>query len=176
VEEIAYSYWLGPKRLFLGGENMASGFEKSFNAPSTLTSLVPGASMLTTAAVLAEFYEMILEGGTTSEGARLVRSGTLERYLTKNVAGIDRISKSYLVLGRGFLLGWRGPHRYGWWNTGACAGHPGGGLPTLAFCDRRSGVAAAIVTNGNRGLNTAVRRYSHLSSMIRKARGPVLDT
>lgn len=133
--------------------------------------------MVTTASVLAEFYEMILAGGTTADGIRLIRSGSLQRYVTKNVAGLERVSRSYVVLGRGFLLGWRGPHPYGLWNTGTCAGHLGGGMSTLAFCDRRAGVAAAIVTNGNRGLNNALRRYALLSRAIRgllpKTRGPV---
>lgn len=133
--------------------------------------------MVTTASVLAEFYEMILAGGTTADGIRLIRSGTLQRHVTKNVAGLERVSRSYVVLGRGFLLGWRGPHPYGLWNMGTCAGHPGGGMSTLAFCDRRGGVAAAIVTNGNRWLNNALRRYALLFRAIRgllpKTRGPV---
>lgn len=166
---VAHTYWLGPKRLSLGGENLANGFEDIFNAPSTLTTVVPGASMVTTALTLARFYEMILAGGTAADGSRLIRPETLERYITKNVAGFDRTSRSYMVLGRGFLLGWLGPHPYGWWNTRACFGHPGGGLCALAFGDRRTGAAIAIVTNGNRRLADAVRRYAPLCSMIRRS-------
>ena len=169
TSQVAHTYWLGPKRLPIAGENLAARFEDIFNAPSTLTSVVPGASMITTASALATFYEMILAGGTMADGTRLIRQGTLERYITKNVAGFDRASRSYVVLGRGFLLGWLGPHPYGWWNTRACFGHPGGGLSVLAFGDRRTGAAVAIVTNGNRRLAAALRRYAPLCSMIRKS-------
>jgi CubicO group peptidase (beta-lactamase class C family) len=134
---VARSYWLGPKRYRIAGHDVAAGFEENNNAPSTLTSLIPGASMTTTASTLARFYEMILAGGTTADGTRLIRSETLERYLTRNVAGFDRALRSYLVLGRGFLLGWLWPHPYGWWNTRHCVGH-GGGFCAVAFGDRRT--------------------------------------
>jgi CubicO group peptidase (beta-lactamase class C family) len=169
ASEVAHTCWLGPKLLRFCGVNLARGFEEAFNAPSTLTSLVPGASMVTNALSLAEFYEMILEGGTLADGTRLIRRDTLERYVSRNVWGIDRVSGSYMVLGRGFLLGWIGPHPYGWWNTGMCLGHPGGGFCTLAFCDRKARMAAAIVTNGNRWLMNAIRRYAPLCASIRRA-------
>ncbi|UCC31224.1 MAG: serine hydrolase, partial [Phycisphaerales bacterium] len=165
---VARSYWLGPKQFRIAGEDVAAGFEQNMNAPSTLTSLVPGASMTTTASTLARFYEMILAGGVMPDGTRLVRSETLERYLRRNVAGFDRALRSYLVLGRGFLLGWLWPHPYGWWNTRECVGH-GGGLCVVAFGDRRTGAAIAMVTNANRGAVDVVRRFAPLSSSIRES-------
>ncbi|UCG75247.1 MAG: beta-lactamase family protein [Gemmatimonadota bacterium] len=164
---VAHSYWLGAKRWKLGGQDMAAGFEERNNAPSTLKSLVPGASMMATASALARFYEMLLAGGATSDGARLVRSEVLERYLTANVSGFDPMLRSFLVVGRGFLLGWRGPHPYGWWDSRACVGH-GGGLCTVVFGDRRIGAAIAMVTNGNRSLWDVQRRFAPLSSAIRR--------
>lgn len=165
---VARTYWLGPKRYRLGDQDVAARFEEIYNAPSTLTSLVPGASMTTTASALARFYEVVLAGGTTADGTRLIRPETLERYIEPNVAGFDRVLRSYVVLGRGFQRGWLGPHPYGWWNTGACVGH-GGGFCVLAFGDRRTGVAIAAVTNGNRGLGDVLRRFAPLSSAIRKS-------
>ena len=165
---IAHTYWLGPKRWCLGGHDVAGGFEERNNARKTLTSLVPGASMTTTASTLARFYEMLLAGGTTADGTRLVRSGTLERYLTANVTGFDRMLRSVLVLGRGFQLGWLGPHPYGWWDSRTCVGH-GGGLCAVVFGDRRTGTAIAMITNGNRSLWDVLRRFAPLSSAIRKA-------
>ncbi len=165
---VARTYWLGPKRYRLGSEDVAARFEEIYNAPSTLTSLVPGASMATTASALARFYEMVLAGGTTADGARLIRSETLERYLRPNVSGLDRTLRSYVVLGRGFLLGWLGPHPYGWWDTRECVGH-GGGFCVVAFGDRRTGAAISIVTNGNRGLGDVLRRFAPLSSSIRRS-------
>ncbi len=165
---VARTYWLGPKLYRVAGQDVAAGFEQNMNAPSTLTSLVPGASMTTTASALARFYEMILAGGTTSDGARVISSETLERYLRRNVAGFDRALRAYLVLGRGFLLGWLWPHPYGWWNTRECVGH-GGGFCVVAFGDRRTGAAIAIVTNGNRGMADVARRFAPLSSIIRRS-------
>jgi CubicO group peptidase (beta-lactamase class C family) len=164
---VARTYWLGPRRYRLAGEDVASGFEEKNNALSTLTSLVPGASMTTTASALAKFYEMILAGGTMPDGTRLIRPETLERYLRPSVAGFDRVLRSYLVLGRGFQLGWLGPHPYGWWNTRHCVGH-GGGFCVMAFGDRRTGAAIAIVTNGNRSLMDVLWRFAPVSSAIRK--------
>jgi CubicO group peptidase (beta-lactamase class C family) len=164
----ARTYWLGGKRYRLGGEDVAAGFEEKNSAPSTLTSLVPGASMITTASALARFYEMILAGGTTADGARLIRSETLERYIRASVKGIDRTLRAPVVLGRGFQLGWWGPHPYGWWGSSRCVGH-GGGFCVIAFGDRRTGAAIAIVTNGNRGLVDVMRRFAPLSSLVRKS-------
>ena len=165
---VAHTYWLGPRRYRLGSEDIAARFEEIYNAQSTLTSLVPGASMTTTASALATFYEMILAGGTTADGDRLIRAETLERYIRPNVAGFDRALRSYVVLGRGFLLGWLGPHPYGFWNTRECVGH-GGGFSVVAFGDRRTRAAISIVTNGNRGMADIVRRSAPLSSAIRKS-------
>jgi CubicO group peptidase (beta-lactamase class C family) len=165
---IARTYWLGPKRWSFGGQDMAGGFEERNNAPETLTSLVPGASMTTTASTMARFYEMLLSGGTMADGTRLLRSDILERYLTANVTGLDRTLRSFLVLGRGFQLGWLGPHPYGWWDSRSCVGH-GGGLCAVVFGDRHLGTAIAMITNGNRSLVDVLRRFAPLSSAIRKA-------
>jgi CubicO group peptidase (beta-lactamase class C family) len=164
---IARSYWLGPKRLRLGGLDVAAGFEERNNSHTTHTSLVPGASMTTDASTLARFYEMLLAGGTTADGVRLIRSETLERYLSANVRGFDRMLHSYLVLGRGFLLGSLGPHPYGGWDSRSCVGH-GGGFCAVVFGDRRTGAAIAIITNGNKGLWDVLRRFAPLSNAIRR--------
>jgi len=165
---VARSYWLGPKKLLLGGQDVAGTFEEKNNSPLTLTSLVPGASLTTPASTLALFYEMLLAGGTTRDGVRLIKSETLERYLTANVTGYDRTLRSYLIIGRGFLLGWLWPHPYGWWDSRACVGH-GGGFSTVVFGDRRTGAAIAMVTNGNRGLGDVFRRFVSLSTAVRRA-------
>jgi CubicO group peptidase (beta-lactamase class C family) len=165
---VAHQYWLGPPKLVLAGQDVAGTFEAKNNARRTLTSLVPGASMTTPAATLARFYEMLLAGGTTADGTRLIRSDTLERYLSVNVTGYDRTLRSYLILGRGFQLGWRWPHPYGWWDSRACVGH-GGGFCVVVFGDRRTGAAIAVVTNGNKGFGDIFRRFTPLSSALRKA-------
>ena len=165
---VARIYWLGRKRCRVGSVNIAEGFEERNNALSTLTSLVPGGSMGTTASALALFYEMVLAGGTMADGTRLIGSETLERYIRTNVTGFDRTLRSFLVLGRGFLRGWLWPHPYGWWNTRECFGH-GGGYCVVSFGDRLTGAAIAIVTNGNRDLMDVLRRCAPLGSSIRKS-------
>ena len=164
---VAHCYWLGPRRLRLGGQDVAETFEAKNNSRLTHTSLVPGASLTTSASTLAQFYEMLLAGGTTADGTRLIRSDTLERYLTRNVKGFDRTLRSILVVGRGFLLGWLGPHPYGGWDSRSCVGH-GGGFCAVVFGDRSTDAAIAMVTNGNRGLWDVQRRFAPLSNAIRR--------
>jgi CubicO group peptidase (beta-lactamase class C family) len=171
TKRVAHTYWLGPRRYRLGSEDVAARFEEIYNADATLTSLVPGASMTTTASALAAFYEMILAGGAAPDGSRLIRSETLERYLMPNAVGLDRVLRSYVVLGRGFMRGWLPPHPYGLWDSRECVGH-GGGFCVVAFADRRAGLAIAMVTNGNRGLGDVLRRFAPLSSAIRKSFRP----
>jgi CubicO group peptidase (beta-lactamase class C family) len=167
---VAHSYWLGRERLRLGSQDVAETFEQKNNSRLTHTSLVPGASLTTPASTLAQFYEILLGGGTTADGNRLVSATTLERYITPNVTGFDRTLRSILVVGRGFLLGWLGPHPYGWWNSRSCFGH-GGGFCAVVFGDRATGAAVAIITNGNRSLWDVQRRFAPLSSAIRREVG-----
>jgi CubicO group peptidase (beta-lactamase class C family) len=85
-----------------------------------------------------------------------------------NVSGYDRTLRSYVVLGRGFQLGWLGPHPYGWWDSRACVGH-GGGFCAVVFADRKRDAAIVMLTNGNRGLGDVFRRFAALSTAIRRA-------
>ena len=62
VPAVAYCSWLGRAHFRLAGEDVGARFEAVNNATDTLTNLVAGASMLTTASALAEFYEMIVGG------------------------------------------------------------------------------------------------------------------
>ncbi len=165
---VARTYWLGRKHYHVAGADVAEGFEEKNGGVATLTSLVPGASMITNASTLAAFYEMIAAGGETPDGTRLLRTATLERYLQVNAKGYDRSLRTFQKLGRGFQIGWLGPHVYGWWNSGTCVGH-GGGFCVVAFCDRATGAAVAIVTNGNRNLGDVLGRFAPLGSVIRQA-------
>jgi CubicO group peptidase (beta-lactamase class C family) len=167
VTQVAHTYWQGSAEYRFGGEDLATRFDEVNNAPETLTSLVPGASMLTTATALALFYEMIVRGGVAASGERLIRTNTLDAYLRRAAAGRDRTSGNFIVVGRGFMRGWRGPHTYGWWGTQECVGHPGG-FNTVAFCDLGTKLAVAIVTNGNRGFGDLLRRFAPLGSAVRR--------
>jgi hypothetical protein len=60
------------------------------------------------------------------------------------------------------------PNTVGWWNTENCFGHTGA-FSSLAFGDNETGISAAIITNGNRGLNDFARRFISLAQDIRNA-------
>ena len=74
-----------------------------------------------------------------------------------------------MALGRGFVVGTWLPSSFGWWNTGRCFGHAGG-FASLAFGDYSTGLAAAIVTNANRGMSDMLRRVVPLAHHLRQAR------
>jgi CubicO group peptidase (beta-lactamase class C family) len=114
--------------------------------------------MYATARALADFYASILADD----------SETMQRYTRVQTRGLDKITGAYVVLGCGFAIGWRWPHPFGWWNTQSCFGHAGG-FSVLAYADRRSNAAIAIVTNGNRSVSDLVRRFAPLGSAIQHA-------
>lgn len=142
---VARSYWLGPDSFVLAGHNIAADFESVNNELTCVTACVPGAGLLATARELAQFYDLLVRGG-----CGLLRPETLAKYVTKQRFGFERQMRVPLTLGRGFALGSRGPHSYGWFNTSPCFGHAGG-FGVVAFADPRNRAAVAIVTNGHRG-------------------------
>jgi CubicO group peptidase (beta-lactamase class C family) len=163
----ARTYWLGRRRYALGGINLPDTFEEVGNEIACRQALVPGAGMLTTAGAMAAFYEFLLAGGVTASGRRLLREETLRPYLTRQTAGRDRITGAYLVLGRGFALGWPLPHVYGTWGSSRCFGHAGG-FSCVAFADPDTATSVAIFTNGNRSLIEMARRFAPLSQRLRR--------
>jgi CubicO group peptidase (beta-lactamase class C family) len=162
----ARTYWLGKSSYRLGDLNLADGFETVNNDIACQRALVPGAGMLTTARALARFYELLLAGGRARSGRRLLREEILRRYITRQTAGLEPLTHAYVVLGRGFALGWPFPHLYGWWGSSRCYGHAGG-FSCLAFADPDASVAVAILTNGNRSLPDMVRRFAPLATRAR---------
>ena len=155
--DAAETYWLGRERFMLNGTNLATRFEETNNTIAARTALVPGAGMYATARALAAFY------------ARQVRddSAAARRSTQPASRGFDKITGAYVVLARGFGLGWRWPHPYGWWNTQLCFGHAGG-FSVVAYADRTTSSGVAIVTNGNRSVPDLVRRFAPLGSAIRR--------
>jgi CubicO group peptidase (beta-lactamase class C family) len=163
----ARTYWLGRSKYRLGGIDLAHRFEEVNNEVTCHRALVPGAGMITTAGTLAAFYDLLLAGGVTRSGRRLVREETLRQYTTRQTSGRDRITGAYVVLGRGFALGWALPHLYGYWGSSRCYGHAGG-FGCIGFADPDTGVAAAILTNANRSLADMLRRFPPLSHRLRR--------
>jgi CubicO group peptidase (beta-lactamase class C family) len=164
--EAAETYWQGARPHMLAGVDLSEKFELANNRIAARTALVPGAGMYTTAADLAAFYQMLLRGGQTVEGHRLLSASTLARYISVQSSGIDRNFHTYIRLGRGFAFGWPLPHFYGWLGSSSCFGHAGG-FSTVAFADPKTDTAIAYVTNSNRGIPDLLRRCAPIAGAAR---------
>ena len=167
VRSLARSYWVDRRPPRLGGEVLL-GFEEAQNSLEQLTAVLPGAGTVGTARSLSAFYAWLLEGARATGGKPLIRAEVLSRYVTPQTRGTDRVVRVPMVLGRGFAMGWRWPHAYGWWNTSSCFGHAGN-FGTLAWADPSTGCAIAVVTNGNRSPWKLVSRFAPIGSAIRAA-------
>lgn len=168
LDSVAFSYWLGKEKVMVAGVNVAENFDEVHNCARFFDALNPADSMVTDAAHLAAFYEFLLNGGVTPAGTRLISEEALRKYTARKLFGRDRSLRTFLNVGRGFILGGRFPSPFGWWNTGGCFGH-GGGFSSLAFGDYHTGIAAAIITNGNKGFNDYATRFIPLAHRLRKA-------
>jgi hypothetical protein len=131
---LAKTYWLGSGSVKVAGVELSTTFEHDNNLPEVLTAFVPGAGLVCTASDLAAFYEVLVRGGVTQSGKRLVSAETLSRYTTAGGMTFDRSNRLPLRVGRGFLLGSLTPSIYGWWGTQRCFGHAGA-FCTLAWAD-----------------------------------------
>lgn len=168
LDSLAHQYWLGKDKVMVAGFNAAYKFEEMTNAKLFFDSLNPAFSLITDAASLAAFYDFILNGGVTASGERLISGQVLRQYTTRHVFGLDKSLKTFLAVGRGFLLGTLTPSFYGWWNTKQCFGHAGV-FSCLAFGDYQTNLSVAIFTNGNRGIGDFLKRFLPLTHGIRKA-------
>jgi CubicO group peptidase (beta-lactamase class C family) len=168
VTPVARNCWLGRPGFRLGGVRLAESFEVVNNGYACFEALVPGAGMVTDAASLTAFYEMLLRGGVLASGRRVVPADVIWPYLSEEAAGRDRITGAWVVLGRGFAIGWALPHPYGWWGSGRCYGHPGG-FGSVALADPDADLAIAVLTTANRSVVDMVRRFAPLTDSIRRA-------
>jgi len=168
LNSLAHQYWLGKDKVMVAGFNAAYKFEELTNAQLYFDSLNPAFTLVTDAASLAAFYDFILNGGRAASGEQLISERTLRQYTTRQVFGFDKSLKTFLAVGRGFLMGTFTPSFYGWWNTKQCFGHAGA-FSCLAFGDYQTNVSVAIFTNGNRGIGDFMKRFMPLSHGIRKA-------
>ncbi|MGD8584676.1 MAG: serine hydrolase domain-containing protein [Chloroflexota bacterium] len=167
LESVAFTYWLGKSEVMVAGTNVAATFEEQ-NKPSILNAQNPATSLVCDAASLAAFYAFLLAGGRAPTGQQLLSEATIRRYATRQHMGWDRSLRVPLALGQGFVVGSWPPSTFGWWHTGRCFGHAGG-FSCLAFGDWGSGLAAAIVTNGNKGTLDIMRRLTPLAHRLRRA-------
>ncbi len=160
--------WVGRRTVRLHGVDLREQFERIWNDPAVLGCAVPGASLLTDAAHLAALYELLLRDGVSRSGRRILRPETVSAYTKRAYCGFDRANRVPMAVARGFLTGTMWPSVYGLWGSSNCFGHAGG-FSSLAFADRETGLAAAIVTNGNAGPVDFFRRFCPLVSALRRA-------
>lgn len=165
---LAHTYWLGGSRMIVAGVNVAERFEEIHNDARYFESKNPACSLIANAHDLVLLYDFLLREGVTRGGARLISADTLSRYISKNVFAFDRSLKTFLSLGRGFVLGTLMPSMFGWWNSTQCFGHAGI-FSCLAGADRRTQLSFAVLTNGNRGLADFSKRFIPLIHSLRKA-------
>lgn len=168
VARLAQSHWLGPRSVKLAQVNMAALFAEVNALPELFTAFIPGAGLVTDAAHLAAFYDLLASGFVARDGRTLLSADTIRRYTARHAFGFDRTNRVPLAVGRGFLLGTQGPSVYGWWNSSAVFGHAGA-FCTVAFADQRTGLAAAFVTNGNHSPREMVGRFPGILGRLRSA-------
>jgi CubicO group peptidase (beta-lactamase class C family) len=167
LASLAHTYWLGPKKSIVAGYNVAETFEWQ-NSEEFFASQNPATSLVTDANSLAAFYAFLLADGATPEGTQLISANVLRGYTTRAAFSWDRSLRTFLTIGRGFVVGSTLPSIYGWWNTNRCFGHAGG-FSSLAFGDYGKGISVAVVTNGNRGQADFAKRFIPLAHAIRRA-------
>jgi CubicO group peptidase (beta-lactamase class C family) len=171
LAQTARCCWVGRQTVRLHGVDLRAQFEEVWNDPAVLAAPVPGASLLTDAAHLAALYELLVRGGISASGRRLLKAETIAAYTRKACFGFDRANRVPLAVARGFLTGTLWPSIYGLWGSQSCYGHAGG-FSTLAFADRQTGLCVAVVTNGNAGPGDLFRRFRPLAETLRRAARP----
>lgn len=171
---VARSYWVGSKRTRVAGVRIADSWEENQNAREALTSIVPGAGLISTARQLTRFYEWILGGCRMPDGSVAVKERVLRATTDRNHFGFDRSNRVPLAVGRGFVVGTPWPSAYGLWGTSGCFGHQGA-FCTVGMADRATSLAFSLVTNGNLGmvgatpvLGGAVQRARAVAASIRR--------
>jgi CubicO group peptidase (beta-lactamase class C family) len=166
--QLARTYWVGARPCYVGESDVSQQLETTYNNPAVLGALIPGAHLVTSAAELARFFEILVAGGVTPDGRRLLQEATIRTYTRRAAWGFDRSNRIPIAVGRGFILPLPGPSIYGTWGTGGCFGHAGA-FCTLGFGDVRSGLSGAFVTNGNGGPFDLLARSRPLLARLRAA-------
>ncbi len=144
--------------LWVGGRATLTATDISFH-PNAMNRAVQTGSL---------DYELLVAGGVTHTGQRILREETVRTYTARAILGFDRTNRVPMTVGRGFLVGAPWPTIYGWTRTSGCFGHAGA-FDTLGFGDHATGIAAGIVTNGNAGPMDFFARFRPLVTLLRKA-------
>ena len=140
----------------------------NFNQPEVAEAGVPGGGGLTSAAELAMFYQVLLNGGETPDGSRVLKRETIDFALEVRNRLPDPIFNvpanrglSIIVAGDDGNAFMRG---FGRVASGRAFGHGGAG-GQIAWGDPESGISVGYCTNGFNDWMTVGRRIVAISSL-----------
>lgn len=133
--------------------------------------VLPAATLNSTAHDLAIFYQMLLNGGTIF-GKRVLEEKTIEAAISLQHAGHDHTFDHFVRWGSGFLLGGEKPAEYadrapsyGRKSTVTTFGHPGQ-RSSIAWGDREKDVALVLLVNTLISDEDNAKRWADLSDAV----------
>ncbi len=139
-----------------------------FNKPNRRRAGVPGGGGVTNAATIAMFYQVLLNGGSTPEGRRVLKPETVEMALTVRNRLPDKIFEvpanrglSIIIAGddgKSFMRG------FGRVASPRAFGHGGAG-GQMSWGDPETGISLGFCTNGFNDWMTVARRITAISSL-----------
>jgi CubicO group peptidase (beta-lactamase class C family) len=140
----------------------------NFNRPDVIEAGAPGAGGVTSAAEMAMFYQVLLNGGETPDGTRVLKPETMEFALQVRNRMPDPVFNvpanrglSIIVAGDDGSAFMRG---FGRVASGRAFGHAGAG-GQIAWGDPETGISVGYCTNGFNDWMTAGRRVVAISSL-----------
>jgi CubicO group peptidase (beta-lactamase class C family) len=171
VEAVGLNYVTGPRLLpplstlatRALGRPLAQVVELS-NDPQFVTSLIPAASVMTTADELSRFFEIFRAGGSL-DGVRVVEPATIRRALEEQSRlEIDLTLGFPTRFSYGLMLGARVVSPYGL-DTDLAFGHLGL-INIMGWADRERGISGGLITSGKALVYPEVVRFYGLMQRI----------
>jgi CubicO group peptidase (beta-lactamase class C family) len=171
VEAVGLNYVTGPRLLpplstlatRALGRPLAEVVELS-NDPRFITSLIPAASVMTTADELSRFFEIFRAGGSL-DGVRVVEPATVRRAVEEQSRlEIDLTLGFPTRFSYGLMLGARVVSPYGL-DTDLAFGHLGL-INIMGWADRERGISGGLITSGKALVYPEVVRFYGLMQRI----------
>ena len=132
----------------------------------------PGGSMRGPIRELGRFYEMLLRGGSSPDGTRILQPETVEQMTTRQRQGEFDVTFQHVVdFGLGLIINsakYNGdlvPYGYGRHASESTYGH-GGAQSSIGFADPEHGLVVAMVANGCPGEDLHNKRFHELNSAV----------
>ncbi|WP_371878740.1 serine hydrolase domain-containing protein [Conexibacter sp. DBS9H8] len=171
VEQVALSYATGPRLLppvsQLVGHALSAPIEtvvEFSNDPRFLTSIIPSATIVSTANELSRFFEIFRCGGTL-DGHRVMAPETLRYALTEQSRlELDLTLVIPVRFSYGLMLGAKVVSLYGL-DTDLAFGHLGL-INIVGWADPERGISAALLTSGKAILYPELRRFYAVMATI----------